>query len=142
MNKFIKLSLATASLSLLSSIAFADEPSVKQWATERVQNGLVNRLDSERAKFSRAMPAPRERRVRILSSSLSTDEKGRAFASFEVDDRFGEEWNVSIVGCVYKGSGNIFVKLGEEYRPAEILLGKDVKAVPFVCEARKSSDRA
>jgi hypothetical protein len=36
---------------------------------------------------------------------------------------------------VYQGSANIFVKIGDEYRPAAFLLGKEVDAVPGVCEA-------
>ena len=38
-----------------------------------------------------------------------------------------------LVGCVYTNGGAMFVKRGDEYRPAEILLGKSVDPAPGVC---------
>ena len=51
---------------------------------------------------------------------------------FSVDARFGNgEWQQDdIVGCAYRASGNLFVKRGEAYFPAAILLGKKVDPVP------------
>jgi hypothetical protein len=40
-----------------------------------------------------------------------------------------------ILGCVYTGTGQIFVKNGDAYYPASLLLGEDVEPVPGVCEA-------
>ena len=37
-------------------------------------------------------------------------------------------------GCAYRESGELFVKIGDEYRPVASLLGKRVKPVPGVCE--------
>ena len=56
---------------------------------------------------------------------------------FAIDVRFGKsEWHENdIVGCVYRGSGALFVKVGDGYRPAAFLLGKEVDPVPGVCEA-------
>jgi hypothetical protein len=42
------------------------------------------------------------------------------------------------VGCAYRGSGNLYVKVGDGYRPAAFLLGKNVQAVPGACEAAPS----
>lgn len=123
-------------LSLIPSFAAA-EP-LAQWAKQRVDQGLVQALtqtEHKRSKFSRARIAPPERRVRILATTYSVDKKGRKFVPFAVDARYGEEWsNDDITGCVYQGSANIFVKIGDEYRPAAFLLGKEVDAVPGVCE--------
>lgn len=105
-----------------------------------MQHGLVAPLakrESESSRFSRGRPPPRERRVRITQASESRDKAGRTFLTFAVDVRFGEsEWRENdIVGCVYKGSGDLFVQRGDEYRPAAFLLGKNVKPVAGVCQA-------
>ena len=39
---------------------------------------------------------------------------------------------------VDKQTGALFVKRGEEYRPAEILLGKDADVAPNVCTPSKA----
>lgn len=107
----------------------------------RVQSGLVKPLaEMESSRFSRARPAPKERRVRVLETTPLTDDKGRAFLSFAVDVRFGGEWHDNdIVGCAYLGSGELFVKKGEAHRPAAFLLGKDGPPVPGVCQAVRRS---
>jgi hypothetical protein len=138
----ICLSLAFA---FLAANASADGPSVKEWAHKRVDNGLIKPLkekEAERSSFSRVMQAPKERRLRILQAAVSKDKQGRAFVSYAVDVRYGDEWHDDITGCVYRGSGQIFVQRGDEYRPAEFLLGKNVKAVSGVCEAAPARDRA
>lgn len=55
---------------------------------------------------------------------------------FAVDVRFGSgsEWRVDIRGCVYKGSGDIYVNRSGTYFPAAFLLGKKVEPVTAVCE--------
>jgi hypothetical protein len=125
-------------LSLVPSLASADDAAKVKWAKDRVQNGLVTPLakhESENSRFSRSRPPPRERRVRITQTSESRDKNGRTYLSFAIDVRFGdEEWHENdVVGCVYKGSGELFVQLGDSYRPAAILLGKNVKPVEGVC---------
>ena len=145
MKLSLKPCLIVLTFALFPSIANADGPPVKQWAHERVNEGLVKPLaqhESERSRFSRAAMPPRERRLRILQTSVSRDKQGREFVRYEVDARFGDEWHSELAGCVYTKSGNILVQRGEEYRPADFLLGKNVKAVPGACESAPSSDRA
>jgi hypothetical protein len=130
--------LCVFALSLVPSFASADEPSLAQWAQRRVEDGLVKPLaELESSRFSRARPAPRERRVRVLQTTATLDRVGRPFVPFAVDVRFGSEWHENdIVGCAYAGSGDLYVKRGDSYRPASFLLGKDEKPVAGVCEAR------
>ena len=106
-------------------------------AQVRVETGLVKPLsERESSRFSRARPAPRERRVRITSPEMSVDKSGRAFLPYAIDVRFGSDWRENdIVGCVYTPHGDIFVKRGDAYRPAAFLLGENVEAVAGVCEA-------
>lgn len=108
-----------------------------EWARRRVADGLVKPLsEQEGNRFSRSRPAPRERRVRVTQSTATRDKAGRAFVPFAIDVRFGEEWRQNdVVGCAYRASGELFVKVGDAYRPASFLLGKDVDPVAGVCEA-------
>ena len=105
------------------------------------KDGLVKPLAKlEGSRFSRARPAPRERRVRVLQSTATLDKDGRPFVTFAIDVRFGSEWqNNDIVGCVYQRSGNLFVKRGDQYRSAAFLLGKNSDAVSGVCAAPPAS---
>lgn len=90
----------------------------------------------EGSRFSRSRPPPRERRVRVIQATVSLDKGGRPFVPFAIDVRFGSEWHENdIVGCVYRGSGKLFVKRGDQYRPAAFLLGKNADPVAGVCEA-------
>lgn len=125
-------------LSMLPSFALGDEPSVADRARARVESGLVKPLaekEQEGSRFSRGRPPPRESRVRLEKSTESVDPKGRRFLAFAIDVRFGSsEWrDGDIVGCVYTGTGDLFVKKGKEYRPAAFLLGKKADAVSGVC---------
>lgn len=107
-----------------------------EWARSRIDEGLVRPLAQLQVRrFSRARPAPIERRVRVLQSTTTLDKSGRAFVPFALDVRFGSDWREDIAGCVYKGAGEIFVKKGDAYRPAAFLLGKNVEPVAGVCEA-------
>src|SRR5215831_6299031 len=123
-------------MSSIPSLAPADEPTVAERAQQRVEAGLLKPLaERENNRFSRARPAPRERRARITSSTTSTDKSGHSFLPFAIDVRFGAEWRQNdIVGCVYTPNGDIFVKRGDAYRPAAFLLGENVEPVPGVCE--------
>lgn len=122
----------------VSSLALAAEPSLAEWAVRRVDEGLLQPLAKHEAggsKFSRSRPVPRERRARVPQGETSTDARGRAFVSFAVDVRFGGgEWQEDVVGCVYRQTGQLFVKVGDAYRPAAFLLGKNVDPVAGVCE--------
>jgi hypothetical protein len=129
--------LCAFALSLVPSFASADEPTLTEWTEQRVQDGLVKPLaDLESHRFTRARPPPRERRVRVLQTTATPDKSGRPFVPFAVDVRFGPEWHENdIVGCAYTGSGNLYVKKGDAYRPASFLLGKNDDPVVGVCEA-------
>lgn len=122
---------------VVPTLARADDAAVAKWAERRVQEGLVQPLANQQPRrFSRERPVPTERRVRITQPTPRGDKSGRTFVTFAVDVRFGDNWRENdIVGCVYQGSGNLFVKSGDEYRPAAFLLGKNVKPVAGVCEA-------
>ncbi len=122
---------------LVPRFARADEPSVSDWTQRRVEDGLVKPLaDLESHSFSRARPPPRERRVRVLQTTVTLDAAGRGFVPFAVDVRFGGDWRENdIVGCAYPAGGNVYVKRGDGYRPASFLLGKNDAAVAGVCEA-------
>ncbi len=131
------LQFCACALCCVPSLAQADEPAL-DWAQRRVETGLLKPLaQRERgSRFSRERPPPRERRARITQQKLSVDKKGRAFVSFAVDVRFGGEWRENdIVGCVYRGSGELYVQRGDEYRPAVFVLGKNVASVSGVCVA-------
>ena len=130
------LLLCAFGLSSVPSRASADEPSLVEWAQRRVDEGLVKpRAKIETSRFSRSRPPPRESRVRVTKSTATLDKNGHPFVPFAVDVRFGgPEWHENdVVGCVYAGSGSLFVKLGDSYRPAEIFLGKSVEPVAGVC---------
>jgi hypothetical protein len=132
------LSSIACVLSLCPSLASADEPNLGEWVQTRVQGGLVKPMvDNENHRFSRARPPPRERRVRATDTTATIDKNGRSFVRFAVDVRFGSsDWKENdIVGCAYLGSGDLYVKRGEAYRPASFLLGKNEDPVPGVCEA-------
>ncbi len=86
-------------------------------------------------KFSRERPPPTERSVRVTQATGTPDKDGRQFLTYAIDARFGSEVHADdIVGCVYPASGAIFVKSGDEYRPAAFLLGKKADPVAGACE--------
>ena len=126
-------------LSFVPSLAWADETSAAGWARQRVEAGLVKPLakqELESKRFSRSRPPPRERRARVTQATVTLDKHGRAYVPFAIDVRFGSEWRANdIVGCVYRGSGDLFVKRGDAYRPAQFLFGKSAGPVAGVCEA-------
>ena len=104
-----------------------------------VKRDLIQPLiakEGARSKFSRARMPPEDRRVRILDEQPSKDTQGIAFVRFSVDARYGylgsdneDHWRRDdITGCVYLDKNQIFVKNGDQYRPAAFLLGKNQKA--------------
>jgi hypothetical protein len=124
-------------LSSVPSFAWAAEPSLTAWAERRVDEGLIKPLSKlGGSRFSRARPLPVERRVRVTQTSVSLDGSGRGFVPFAIDVRFGGEWrDGDVLGCVYRATGDLFVKRGDSYRPAAYLLGRDLAPVAGVCEA-------
>ncbi len=75
----------------------------------------------------------------MLKDTVTPDKAGRNFVPFAIDVRYGSEWKEDIVGCVYEGSGDLFVKRGDAYRPAAFLLGKKAEPVPHVCRETEAS---
>ena len=138
MNSLRSLVCTAVALALVPSLAWAEE-SLAQWAQRRVDEGIVRPLaekSAQRSKFSRAARAPIERRARITRTSPLVDKRGREFLPFAIDVRFGSDWREDqTLGCVYRHSGELFVKNADEYRPAAYLLGKNVGPVAGVCEA-------
>ncbi|HEX5097954.1 MAG TPA: hypothetical protein VFV94_00570 [Polyangiaceae bacterium] len=125
-------------LCLVPSLAQADEASLAAWTQKTVRDALIKPLaQRESRSFSRERPPPRERRVRVLATTALTDKSGKEFVPFAIDDRFGgDTWNQNVIeGCLYRGTGYLFVKIGEDYRPSAFLLGKNVGAVKGVCVA-------
>ena len=138
MNCLRSLSWCTFVLCFVPSLATADEPSLVEWTRQRVEAGILKPLaEHGGSRFSRSRPPPRERRVRVSQPTLSRDKQGRDFVPFTVDVRFGPgEWQQDdIVGCAYRASGNLFIKRGDAYFPASLLLGKKVDAAAGVCQA-------
>jgi zona occludens toxin (predicted ATPase) len=108
-------------------------------AAALVSRNLVQPLaakDGKTSRFSRARLPPQERRVRLLDEQPGKDALGSAFMHFAIDVRHGiradndeSHWRLAdITGCVYVDSSQVFVKKGDEYRPAAFLLGKNLKA--------------
>jgi hypothetical protein len=141
-KSLVKFCLAPLFASCLVSLAHADEPAASKWAKDCVQQRLLSPLaqqESKRSSFSRAAPPPDERRVNVLRSEFTKDQKGREFLPFEVSARHGEDWHTALTGCVVRGTGDVFIQVGDEHRPAAYLLGKDVEAVPGVCQAKAAA---
>ncbi len=132
--------LCVLALLFVPSPALADDPPAAV-VQRRVEKGLLEPLaqkEKERSRFSRARMPPQERRVRVTQAAATLDASGRAYMAFAVDVRRGTEWQENdVVGCAYMQTGALFVKRGNEYRPAEMLLGKDVAVTPNVCTQAK-----
>lgn len=138
----LRLSLYSSVLCCLPALASADE-APRDWAQRRVEAGLLRPLvqqEDGRSRFSRVRQPPRERRVRVTDERERADRTNKTFLTFAIDVRFGDGWKQDDwVGCVYRDGGEIFVKVGESYRPAAWLLGKDVAEVAGVCETTAKS---
>lgn len=145
MKSLVKFCLTTLFVPSLVSLAHADEPASSKWAKDCVKHRLLAPLaaqESKRSRFSRAAPPPAERRVSVLATAFAKDQKGREFLPFEVAARYGEDWHTAITGCVVRGTGDVFVQVGDEHRPAAYLLGKDVDAAPGACQAKAAEPGA
>jgi len=106
-----------------------------------VEKQLVKPLaekEAGRSRFSRAYIPPQARRVRVLDRERSTDGRGDEFVAFAVDERSGvlarhatddSGWRKdAIVGCVYPARDEIFIKRGDKFFGASLLLGKKTAA--------------
>jgi hypothetical protein len=117
-----------------------DKPTAEAQAV--VEKQLVRPLadkEAHQSRFSRAYIPPQERRVRVLESERSTDGRGAEFVTFSVDERSGvfarrgaddaDRWRKdAIVGCVYPARDEVFIKRGEKFFAATLLLGKKTAA--------------
>ena len=137
MKFFPRFGWCALMLLCVPGLARADDASLTTWARRRVEEGLVKplvKLETPK-RFSRERRPPHERRVRVTQTTASVDTRSREFVPFAIDVRYGPEWQENdLIGCVYRGSGELFVKNGDGYRPAAFLLGKNVKAVAGACE--------
>jgi hypothetical protein len=146
-------------LSMLAILAFARTtfaepapakapPADAKAAEALVQRDLVQPLaarDREQSHFSRASLPPQERRVRVVDDQPQKDVHGAAFFTFAVEARHGLQpvagadastWRATVTGCVYVDRGEVFVKVGDRYRPGAFLLGKNLKPVAGeLCQA-------
>ena len=146
-------SLVVSSLvALSSSLALAEEPAqaapaapaptaVQVSAKAVLEKELLTPLavkERKHSRLSRSRLPPLARRARIVDSAAHTDARGEAFVAFAVDDQHGyvafddgpseASWRKDvIVGCVYPERGEVFVRIGNDYRPGSLLLGKSVK---------------
>jgi hypothetical protein len=111
-----------------------------------VEKQLVKPLaekEAGRSRFSRAYIPPQARRVRVLDREASTDGRGAEFVAFAVDERSGgfgrhatdeSGWRKdAIVGCVYPARDEIFIKRGDKFFGAGLLLGQKAAADDTVC---------
>jgi hypothetical protein len=142
--------LSMLALLLFSHTTFAEptaangSPPDAKTAQAKTAQAVVGRVlteplaakENEHSRFSRAALPAQERRVRILDEQASKDAAGNSFVRFAVDARHGfresgdgDGWRLAtIVGCVYPDRNQVFIKKGDEFRPAAFLLGKKVKA--------------
>jgi hypothetical protein len=134
---------------LFASQAFAEPDGSDAEAV--VKKELLSPLaakDRARQRFSRSVLPATARRVRIPDATPRTDAQGHTFVAFTVDAHHGWEdaddedvkpkdkgWIKNVFeGCVYVDSKEIFVKKGDDYRPAELLLGKKTQvAAAHIC---------
>jgi len=95
--------------------------------------------EAGRSRFSRGYIPPLARRVRIPDGERSTDGGGAEFVAFAVDERSGvfasqaaddsRRWRKDvIVGCVYLARDEIFIKRGDKFFAAGLLLGQKTAA--------------
>lgn len=115
---------------------------VEAKVTAVVEKQLVKPLsekEERRNRFSRSYIPPQARRVRVLDNQQSTDSRGAAFVAFAVDERSGliarraaddsRHWRKdAIVGCVYPARDEVFIKRGDKFFGASLLLGKKTAA--------------
>ena len=105
-----------------------------------VERRLVEPLadkEERRGRFSRAYIPPQARRVRV-DGERSTDGRGAEFVAFAVDERSGRlgprkdddsGWRKdAIVGCVYPARDEVFIKRGDRFFAAGLLLGQRTPA--------------
>jgi hypothetical protein len=132
-----------------------DEQTVEAQVTAVVEKQLVKPLadkEAGRSRFSRAYIPPQARRVRV-DGERSTDGRGAEFVAFAVDERSGRfasrkaddaGWRKdAIVGCVYPARDEVFIKRGDKFFGAGLLLGqKTAAADEVVCRPAPTREHA
>ena len=111
-----------------------------------IEKQLVKPLaekEAKRNRFSRVYIPPQARRVRVIDHHTSTDGRGAEFVAFAVDEHSGRlparaaddsRWRKdAIVGCVYPTRDEVFIKRGDRFFGAGLLLGQKTAAVDAVC---------
>ena len=136
--KTTAICVLSAVLGLASSLASASDPPASAKTTvERALTEPLARQEARRSRLSRAAIPARARTVRILDERARRDLRGSEFLAFSIDERHGWQGAVAknaITGCVYPGSGDVFVKRGDSHYPAGLLLGQtSKKAEAHVC---------
>lgn len=115
-------------------------------ASAIVEEKLISPLgkkEARQSRFSRAELPPQVRRVRVIEQQHATDGRGAAFVAYAVDEQSGRfrradgaAWRRdTIVGCVYPARREVFVKRGDKYFDAGLLLGRKSDEVAAVCRA-------
>jgi hypothetical protein len=111
-------------------------------ATSVVEKQLVKplaRKEAHQNRFSRVYIPPQARRVRVVDRQPSTDSRGAQFVAFAVDERsalavplaHGDavRWREdAIVGCVYPARDEVFIRRGDKFFAAGLLLGQRTPA--------------
>ena len=128
--------LAILAFLLASAPRASDSP--ESLVRDKLLAPLAAREDA-RSSYSRARP-PAEHRVRLLDAAPIADGKGGAFVGFAIDARHGRgkgRWQKNaITGCVYVESGEVYVRYGNAFRAAGVLLGTlSPPASGHVCRA-------
>jgi hypothetical protein len=129
--------LALLAFLLASTLRASETP--ESLVQKKLLAPLVAR-EKARSSYSRARPPAAERRVRMLDAAPIADAKGGAFVGFAVDARYGlgeGRWEDDVItGCVYAGTGEVYVRYGVDFRAAGVLLGKKTPpAASHVCRA-------
>jgi hypothetical protein len=153
-----RLSLLALPISFFINTSFAEPPAANTppasaeatSAQTVVQQQLIQPLaakERERSRFSRARLPATERRIHILDQQAKKDTAGRTFVRFAIDEHHGyrkataadeASWRLAAVtGCVYLDKSEVFVKKGDQYRPAAVLLGKNLQpAAENTCQSQ------
>jgi hypothetical protein len=127
--------------------ASATPPDAEAAAAAVVEKQLVKPLgekEARRNRFSRSYIPPQARQVRVLDGERATDGRGAAFVAFAVDERSqvlvprgaddARRWRKdAIVGCVYPAEGEVFIKRGDKFFAARLLLGQKTAADDTAC---------
>lgn len=122
------------SLALTAVLAAPSDPASLEARLQKELLAPMAALDTQTSKFSRKLTPPDERRVKV-DSTVHSDSSG-AYFTFVLEDRRGEPWRQRHEGCVYPG-GDIFVKIGNNHFPSEVLTGDSTDPANGMCGTKK-----